>query len=56
MRQSTFECLFFILLKDALGQQVNLAKGNPEKLQEMVSRFNELSPEFNSSVQDLDLK
>ncbi|MFT4834175.1 MAG: arylsulfatase A-like enzyme [Flavobacteriaceae bacterium] len=43
-------------LKDDLGQQANLAEANPGKLQEMLSRFKELRPDFNSGVQELELK
>ncbi|HSM47342.1 MAG TPA: hypothetical protein VK872_05960, partial [Draconibacterium sp.] len=43
-------------LKDDLGQQNNLAKENPEKLQEMISDFNRIRGEGAQEIQALELK
>jgi arylsulfatase A-like enzyme len=43
-------------LKDDIGQQNNLAKTNPEKLQEMISDFNRIRGEGAQEIQALELK
>ncbi len=43
-------------LKDDVGQKMNLAKQNNEKLQEMVARFNDIRAGYNSEVKALELK
>lgn len=43
-------------LKDDIGQQNNLAKENPEKLQEMISDFNRIRGKGTQEIQALELK
>lgn len=43
-------------LKEDLGQQNNLAKSNPEKLQEMIAAYEAIRGEVNNEIQQLELK
>jgi len=43
-------------LKDDLGQQKNLAKENPEKLQEMIETFQKIRGEEFNKIEQLELK
>ncbi|WP_321375946.1 arylsulfatase [uncultured Draconibacterium sp.] len=43
-------------LNDDIGQQTNLAKSNPDKLDEMIMDFKEIVGDLNSEVEALELK
>ncbi|NVJ87705.1 MAG: arylsulfatase [Algoriphagus sp.] len=43
-------------LKKDLGQQTNLAESNPEKLQELIRRYEEIKGESESAIEPVELK
>jgi hypothetical protein len=43
-------------LKDDIGQQENLAKSEPEKLQEMIETFKKIRGEGFGNIEQLELK
>ena len=43
-------------LKDDIGQQNNLAKSNPEKLEEMIKLYTSKRGTVNTKVEQLELK